>query len=90
MDIIWTIIIGLLAGIVAKFIVPGSRNEPSGFVLTAILGVVGAMVATFLGRALGWYGPGQGAGFVGAVVGAIVVLLVWGYLVRGRGATPPP
>jgi len=90
MDIIWTIIIGLLAGIVAKFIVPGSGNEPSGFVLTAIFGIVGAMVATFLGRALGWYGPGQGAGFVGAVVGAIIVLLVWGYLARRRGATPPP
>lgn len=90
MDIIWTIIIGLLAGVVAKFIVPGSSHEPSGFVLTAILGIVGAMVATFLGRALGWYGPGEGAGFVGAVVGAIIVLLVWGYFARRRDATLPP
>jgi len=90
MDIIWTIIIGLLAGVVAKFIVPGSSNEPSGFVLTAILGIVGAMVATFLGLALGWYGPGEGAGFVGAVVGAIIVLLVWGYFARRRDVSPRP
>jgi len=89
MDIIWTIIIGLAAGVVAKFILPGSRTEPSGFVMTAILGIVGAMVATFLGRALGWYEAGQGAGFIGAVVGAIIVLAVWGYIARRRGAAPP-
>jgi uncharacterized membrane protein YeaQ/YmgE (transglycosylase-associated protein family) len=89
MDIIWTIIIGLVAGVIAKFIVPGSRAEPSGFVLTAILGIVGAMVATFLGRALGWYGPGQAAGLVGAVVGAIIVLVVWGFIARRRGVSPP-
>ena len=86
--IIWTIIIGLIVGVVAKFLVPGSKNEPSGFVLTAILGIVGAMVATFLGRALGWYGPDQEAGFIGAVVGAVIVVLVWGYVARGRGTTP--
>ena len=63
MGVIWTIIIGLIAGIVAKFLVPGSRYEPSGFVLTAILGVVGAIVATYLGQAVGWYEPGEGAGF---------------------------
>ena len=77
MGIIWTIIIGFLAGVIAKFIVPGD-NEPTGFVLTTILGVVGALVASFLGQSLGWYGPGQGAGLVGAAVGAIIVLLVWG------------
>ena len=60
MDIIWTIIIGLAAGIVAKFVLLGSRTEPSDFVTTAILGILGAMVATFLGRTLGWYEPGQG------------------------------
>jgi uncharacterized membrane protein YeaQ/YmgE (transglycosylase-associated protein family) len=87
--IIWTIIIGLIVGVVAKFITPGSRSEPTGFVLTAILGIAGAMVATFLGRALGWYGPGQEAGFIGAVVGAVVVLLVWGYIANRRGSTPP-
>ncbi|MDW6025285.1 GlsB/YeaQ/YmgE family stress response membrane protein [Mesorhizobium sp. BAC0120] len=89
MSVIWTIIIGLIAGIIAKFLVPGSRNEPSGWVLTAILGIVGAMVATYLGRALGWYGPGQGAGLIGAVVGAVIVLLVWGFFASRRGASPP-
>jgi uncharacterized membrane protein YeaQ/YmgE (transglycosylase-associated protein family) len=68
--------------VIAKFIMPGP-NEPSGFVLTTILGIVGAFVATFLGQALGWYGPGQGAGLIGAVVGAIIVLLLYG-MVAGR------
>ncbi len=86
MGIIWTIIIiGLVAGIIAKFITPG-RNEPQGFVLTAILGIVGAFVATWLGQALGWYGPNEGAGPIGAVVGAIIVLLIWGAVSRRRGA----
>ena len=82
MSILWTIIIGFLAGVIAKLIMPGP-NEPSGFVLTTILGIVGAFVATFLGQALGWYQPGQGAGLIGAVVGAIIVLLVYG-MVQGR------
>jgi uncharacterized membrane protein YeaQ/YmgE (transglycosylase-associated protein family) len=77
--IIWTIVIGFLAGVIAKFIMPGS-NEPSGFVLTTILGIIGAFVATWLGQALGWYGPGQGAGLIGAAVGAIIVLAVWGFV----------
>jgi uncharacterized membrane protein YeaQ/YmgE (transglycosylase-associated protein family) len=81
MGIIWTIIIGFLAGIIAKFLHPGS-NEPSGFILTTILGVVGAIVATYLGQSLGWYGPGQGAGLIGAVVGAVIVLAVWGFATR--------
>jgi len=83
MGILWTILIGFVAGLIAKFIVPGNR-EPSGFILTAVLGVVGAFVATFLGQALGWYQPGEGAGLIGAVVGAIIVLLVWGALSRRR------
>jgi uncharacterized membrane protein YeaQ/YmgE (transglycosylase-associated protein family) len=82
MGIIWTIIIGFIAGVIAKFIMPGD-NEPSGFILTTILGIVGAFVATFLGQALGWYSPGEGAGLIGAVVGAIVVLLIYG-MVAGR------
>jgi uncharacterized membrane protein YeaQ/YmgE (transglycosylase-associated protein family) len=86
MGIIWTIIIGLVAGIVAKFLVPGTSNEPSGFVLTAILGIVGALVATYLGQAVGWYAPGQGAGFIGAIVGAVIILLVWGFIARRRAA----
>jgi uncharacterized membrane protein YeaQ/YmgE (transglycosylase-associated protein family) len=85
MGIIWTIIIGFLAGVIAKFIMPGP-NEPSGFILTTILGIVGAFVATYLGQALGWYGPGQGAGLIGAVVGAIIVLLVYGMVAGRRSA----
>ena len=86
MGIIWTIVIGLVAGIVAKFIVPGSKNEPSGFVLTAILGIVGAIVASYLGKAVGWYEPGEGAGFIGAIVGAVIILAVWGFI-AARSAT---
>jgi len=85
MGIIWTIIIGFVAGVVAKFIMPGD-NEPSGFILTTILGIVGAFVATFLGQSLGWYRPGEGAGFIGAVVGAIVVLLVYSFVAGRRRA----
>ena len=83
MGIIWTIVIGFLAGVIAKFITPGS-NEPSGFILTTILGIVGAFVATFLGQALGWYSAGEGAGLIGATVGAVIVLLIWGFLASRR------
>ena len=83
MGFIWTIIIGFVAGVIAKFIMPG-KNEPSGFILTTILGIVGAFVATYLGQALGWYAPGEGAGLVGAIVGAIVVLFIWGFIAKRR------
>ena len=83
MGILWTILIGFVAGIIAKFIMPGS-NEPSGFILTTILGVVGAFVASSLGQALGLYAPGEGAGLIGAVVGAVIVLFVWGMIARRR------
>lgn len=83
MGIIWTILIGFIAGVIAKFIMPGDK-EPSGFILTTILGIVGAFVASYLGQALGWYAPGEGAGLVGAVVGAIIVLLIWGMVTRRR------
>ena len=85
MGIIWTIIIGFVAGVTAKFIMPGD-NEPSGFILTTILRIVGAFVATFLGQALGWYHPGEGAGLIGAVVGAIVVLFAYGAIAGRRRA----
>lgn len=85
MWIIWTIIIGFVAGVIAKFLMPG-RNEPSGFILTTILGIVGAFVATWLGQAVGWYGPNQGAGFIGAIVGAIIVLAIWGFIAGRRTA----
>jgi uncharacterized membrane protein YeaQ/YmgE (transglycosylase-associated protein family) len=75
--VLWTILIGFVAGVLAKLIMPGD-NEPSGFILTTLLGIVGAFVATFLGQALGWYSAGEGAGLIGATVGAIIVLIVWG------------
>ena len=84
MGIQLTIVIGFVAGIIAKFLMPGD-NEPSGFILTTILGIIGAFVATYLGQAIGWYRAGEGAGLVGAVVGALIVLLVWGMISR-RGA----
>lgn len=77
MGLIWTIIIGFVAGVIAKLVMPGD-NEPAGFVLTTILGIVGAFLATYLGQSLGWYGPGEGAGLIGAAIGAIIVLAVWG------------
>ena len=85
MGILWTIIIGFIAGVIAKFILPGDK-EPSGFIMTTILGIVGAFVASYLGRALGWYNPGEGAGLIGAVVGAIIVLFVYG-LITSRQTT---
>lgn len=85
MGIIWTIIIGFIAGIVAKFLMPG-KNEPQGFVLTAILGIVGAFVASYLGQALGFYAPGEGAGLIGAIVGAVIVLFVYGMITKNRAA----
>ncbi len=86
MSIIWTIIIGFVAGIIAKLIMPGS-NEPSGFILTTILGIVGAFVATYLGQALGWYRADEGAGLIGAIVGAIVVLFIWGVIAGRRSSS---
>ena len=81
MGILWTILVGFLAGVIAKFIMPGD-NEPSGFILTTLLGVVGAFVASYLGQSLGWYGAGEGAGLIGAVVGSIIVLFIWGLVAK--------
>ena len=86
MRIIWMIIIGFLAGVIAKFITPG-KSEPSGFILTTILGIAGAFVATYLGQALGWYRAGEGAGLIGAVVGAIIILVIWGFIAARRPST---
>ncbi len=83
MSILWTIVIGFVAGVIAKFIMPGD-NEPSGFVLTTILGIVGAFLATWLGQALGWYSANQGAGLIGAIVGAVIVLFIYGMIARRR------
>ena len=75
MHIIWTIIIGFLAGLVAKFVMPG--KDPGGFIVTTLLGIAGALLATYLGQAVGWYQAGQGAGFIGAIVGSIILLLLY-------------
>ena len=83
MEWIGAIVIGLLAGIVAKLIMPG--KDPGGFIITTILGIVGALVATWIGQAIGWYAPGEAAGFIGAVVGAIILLTIY-RMVRGRPA----
>jgi uncharacterized membrane protein YeaQ/YmgE (transglycosylase-associated protein family) len=88
MSIIWTIIVGFIAGVIAKLVTPG-RNEPSGFILTTILGIIGAFVATFLGQALGWYRADEGAGILGAIVGAVIVLVIWGAITRRRSASIP-
>jgi uncharacterized membrane protein YeaQ/YmgE (transglycosylase-associated protein family) len=83
MEWIGAIVIGLLAGIVAKLIMPG--KDPGGFIITTLLGIVGALVATWIGQAIGWYRPGEAAGFIGAVVGAIILLVIY-RMVRGRTA----
>ena len=76
MGFLWIIIIGFVAGIIARLIAAGP-NTPSGFIVTTVLGIVGAFVATFVGQAVGWYRPDQGAGFIGAIVGAVVLLFIW-------------
>lgn len=86
MHILWLIIIGFLAGVIAKFLHPGG-NEPSGFILTTLLGIAGAFVATYIGQALGWYQANEGAGLIGAVIGAIIVLVVWSLFARRNAAT---
>ena len=78
--IIWIIIVGFVAGMIARWISPGP-NEPAGFVLTVVLGIAGAFLATFIGQAIGWYRADQGAGFIAATIGAIVVLFIWNRLV---------
>jgi len=85
MSILWTIIIGFIIGVIAKFIMPGDKTQPKGFILTSILGIVGSFVATYLGQSVGWYQPGESAGFLSAVVGAVVVLFVYGLLAGRHG-----
>src|SRR5207248_5784865 len=80
MSILWTIIIGFVAGVIAKLLYPGNKYEPTGFILTTVLGIIGAFVATYLGQAVGWYKAGEGAGFIGAIVGAIIILTAWGFI----------
>ena len=83
MSIILTLIIGLVAGAVAKLLMPG--RDPGGFIITMLLGVAGAFLATWLGQAIGWYGPDEGARFIGAVVGAVILLLIYRIVIGRRG-----
>jgi uncharacterized membrane protein YeaQ/YmgE (transglycosylase-associated protein family) len=84
MNIIWAIIIGFIAGAIAKLIMPG--RDPGGFIITTLLGIIGAIVATWIGRAAGWYGPDEAAGLIAAILGAILLLIIY-RLFRGRRAT---
>lgn len=83
MGILWIVVIGFVAGVVARLLAPGP-NKPAGFLLTTALGIAGAVVATFIGQAVGWYRADQGAGFIGAIVGAVVVLFVWNRIAASR------
>ena len=86
--IIWIIVIGFVAGIIARFLSPGPNN-PTGFILTTVLGIAGAFLATFIGQYVGWYKLDQGAGFIAATVGALVVLFIWNRLVVHRVVPDP-
>lgn len=76
MTILWIILVGFVAGVVARLLTRGP-NRPSGFIVTTLLGIAGAFVATFIGQTIGWYRADQGAGFIGAIVGAVLVLFIW-------------
>ncbi|MBN2339625.1 MAG: GlsB/YeaQ/YmgE family stress response membrane protein [Acidobacteria bacterium] len=82
MSLLWIIVIGLIAGAVAKFLMPG--KDPGGILITIVLGVAGALLSTLLGRLVGWYQPGDSAGFIGAVFGAVILLLLYRLLKRKR------
>jgi len=86
--VIWIIVIGFVAGIVARWLSPGP-NDPSGFILTVVLGIAGSFLATFIGQMIGWYRPDQGAGFITATIGAVVVLFIWNRLVAHRVIPDP-
>ena len=83
MHIIWTILLGLAAGIIAKFIFPGKENM--GWIMTALLGIAGSFLATYLGKAVGIYQPGETAGFIGAIVGALIILFIISLFRRKAG-----
>ena len=83
MGILWTILIGFVVGIVAKFLMPG--RDPSGFIITVIIGIVGSVIATYLGRALGFYQVGESAGFIAAVLGSIILLFIYRAVTGRKG-----
>ena len=80
MSIVWTILIGFVAGLVARAIKPG--DDSAGFIVTTLIGIAGSLIATYAGQAMGWYRAGEGAGFIASVLGAIVLLFIWGLLRR--------
>jgi uncharacterized membrane protein YeaQ/YmgE (transglycosylase-associated protein family) len=86
--ILWIIFVGFVAGIIARVLSPGPNN-PAGFILTTVLGIAGAFLATFIGQAIGHYGPDQGAGFITSIIGALVVLFIWNRLVARRVISDP-
>ncbi len=81
MGIIGTIIVGLIVGVIAKLFVHGP-GAPSGFIMTAIMGIVGSILASYIGQAIGWYQPGQAAGWIMSVIGAVIVMVIWGAVAR--------
>jgi uncharacterized membrane protein YeaQ/YmgE (transglycosylase-associated protein family) len=88
MHILWIVIIGFVAGLIARLLAPGPNN-PAGFILTTLLGIAGAFIATWIGQAIGWYHMNEGAGLLGAVVGALIVLFVWHRLVSSGTISDP-
>lgn len=80
MSIVWTILIGFVAGLVARAVKPG--DDSAGFIVTTLIGIGGSLIATYLGQAMGWYTAGQGAGFIASVVGAVVLLVIYGLIKR--------
>ena len=86
--ILWVILVGFVAGLIARWLSPGP-NTPGGFILTTVLGIAGAFLATMIGQAIGHYGPDQGAGFITATIGALIVLFIWNRLVARRVISDP-
>ncbi|MEO6921156.1 MAG: GlsB/YeaQ/YmgE family stress response membrane protein [Collimonas sp.] len=84
MEILGTIIVGFIVGVIAKLIHPGRENM--GFIVTTLLGIAGSFLAGYIGQALGWYHAGQGAGFIGSIIGAFVLLVIYGF-VKGKAAS---
>ncbi|MFT4266544.1 MAG: GlsB/YeaQ/YmgE family stress response membrane protein [Xenophilus sp.] len=80
MSIIWTILIGFVVGLIARAVKPG--DDSAGFIVTTIIGILGSLVATYAGQALGWYAAGQAASFIASVVGAVILLFLWGLIRR--------
>jgi uncharacterized membrane protein YeaQ/YmgE (transglycosylase-associated protein family) len=88
MGILWTLIIGLVVGAIAKLLMPG--KDPGGFIVTMLIGVAGALLAGFIGRALGWYdNPGEGPGIIASIIGAMLLLLIYRFFVGRRRTTVP-